>query len=173
MTDPAARARTAVDAIAEDHFEQSLALDPAALTQLGRPERQDEYPDLSPAGLEQFHALNLATLARLDEVTPSDPIDEVTVAAMRERLGLEVERHELGHDLLSINNITSGLHAIRSVYDAMPTATSDHWRTIVARLHAVAPAIEGWFQSQQASVERGIAPSRRQVLQLAERSAGR
>ncbi|MEL4503671.1 DUF885 domain-containing protein [Luteococcus sp. H138] len=164
----ATRPRTAIDEIADDYFESAVKLSPCYLTSLGRPERQHEYDDFSPAGLERYDALNRETLARLEQASPADAIDRVTLAAMRERLGLEVEIHESGQDLLGINNIATALHQIRSVYDMMPTATDEDWRTIARRLHTVPDAIDGWLASQRAAVERGLLPARRQVDQLAE-----
>ncbi|MFC6357814.1 DUF885 domain-containing protein [Luteococcus peritonei] len=142
-------------------------MSPIALTEVGSPLRQDEYDDFSPAGQGVMDELNRETLARLAAATPVDVVDKVTIAAMRERLGLEVEMHEQGLDLLGINNITSGLHAIRAVYDQMPTATVEDWRTIIRRLRAVPTAVITWFISQQASIEQDIRPARRQVEQLA------
>lgn len=162
------RRPTEVDRIADEYFEKAVAMSPLALTGLGRPERQDEYDDFSPAGLGLFDELNRETLARLAAATPQDLTDKVTVAAMRERLGLEVAMAEANLHLLSLNGVASGLHAIREVYDQMPTGTGEDWRTIAARLRAVPTAVVTWFISQQASVEAGVLPARRQVELLAE-----
>ncbi|MGO4956743.1 DUF885 domain-containing protein [Luteococcus sp. Sow4_B9] len=142
-------------------------MSPLALTWAGRPERQDELDDLSPAGLGARDELNRATLARLAEVTPVDVVDMVTIAAMRERLGLHVEMHEQGLDLVDVNNITSSLHLIRESFDQMPRATGDDWRTIARRLRAVPTAVLTWFISQTSAVERDVRPARRQVEALA------
>ncbi|MEL4358266.1 MULTISPECIES: DUF885 domain-containing protein [unclassified Luteococcus] len=162
------RPSTPIDEIANAYFEGVLRLSPCYLTSLGRPERQDEYDDFSPAGLAARAALNRETLGRLAEVSPVDDIDRVTLAAMRERLGLDLEIFEAGADLLSINNIATSLHVIRGVYDQMPTATEEDWRVITRRLRAVPAAVDGWAESQRAAVERGLLPARRQVNQLAE-----
>ena len=168
MNQIAHRPSTEVDRIADEYFEQALAMSPIALTEVGSRLRQDEYDDFSPAGRGALDELNRQTLQLLAQATPVDVVDKVTIAAMRERLGLDLEMHEQGLDLLSMNNITSALHAIRAVYDQMPTATAADWHTIVRRLRAVPTAVITWFISQQASVERGILPTRRQVEQLAQ-----
>lgn len=165
---PVARARTAVDEIADAYFERSAQMSPTLLTSLGRAERQDEYDDFSPAGLGAQAKLAREVLDQLAEAEPVDVIDKVTMAAMRERLGLEIEAHEASLDLLGINNITSGLHQIRSVYDQMPRSTQEDWRTIARRLRAVPTAVLTWFISQTASVHQGFPPARRQVEGLAE-----
>ncbi|WP_094763425.1 DUF885 domain-containing protein [Luteococcus japonicus] len=143
-------------------------MSPTLLTSLGRAERQDEYDDFSPAGLGAQAELAREVLDQLAEAEPVDVIDKVTMAAMRERLGLEIEAHEASLDLLGINNITSGLHQIRSVYDQMPRSTQEDWRTIARRLRAVPRAVLTWFISQTASVHHGFPPARRQVEGLAE-----
>ncbi len=162
------RPPTTVDAVADAYFDASVALSPIALTELGMPERQDELDDLSPEGLETRVNLARHTLRELDTVTPVDAIDEVTVHAMRERLGLAVEMHDAGLDLGSINVLTSGLHAIRGCFDLMPTETPEHWDTLARRLHAIPDACEQWFATQHEGAARGIRPARRQVAALAE-----
>lgn len=162
------RQPSAIDQIANEYFEANVALSPIELTYLGRPERQDELDDFSPAGLEQAVALARTTLAQLEQATPVDEVDRVTVAVMQERLGLRLEEHERGYDLLSLNNITSGAHAIRGAFDLMPMDTDEQWATIARRLHATGGALDGWFESQHAAVARGVRPARRQVTTLAE-----
>lgn len=170
MSEQAAQTRppTAIDAIANDFFDELVATSPMWLTELGSPERQTEYDDLSPAGVQVRRDLMAQALARLDAEQPADAVDRVTVAAMKERLGLDIELIDSGLALMDINGIASGLHAVRAVYDQMPTATADHWRTIAARLAAVPGAIDGWFTSQHAGIEAGVRPAVRQVNLLVE-----
>ncbi len=162
------RTRTAVDELADAHFDRSLQMSPMFLTEMGSTERQDEYDDLSPAGIEAQVQLSRETLAALDSLQPADEVDKVTIAAMRERLGLEVESHEAGLSLLNLNGIASFWHAIREVYDAMPTDTDEQWLTIARRLNVVPTAVEQAFESTSAAIERGLLPARRQVNLLAE-----
>lgn len=162
------RTRTAVDELADAHFDRSLQMSPMFLTDMGSTERQDEYDDLSPAGIEAQVQLSRETLAALDSLQPADEVDKVTIAAMRERLGLEVESHEAGLSLLNLNGIASFWHAIRAVYDAMPTDTDEQWLTIARRLNVVPTAVEQAFESTSAAIERGLLPARRQVNLLAE-----
>lgn len=159
--------RTEVDQVADRYYDAIVEASPIFATELGLDVRQDEYDDLSPAGLEADYRRTMAALDDLDRAMPSDDVDRVTVAAMRNRLGLAAETHDTGNDLLSLNGIESGLHAIRAVYDAMPTDTPDEWETIARRLHAVPAAIDGWLASQRASIDAGVLPARRQVRLLA------
>lgn len=158
---------TEVDQVADRYYDDIVEASPIFATELGLDIRQDEYDDLSPAGLEADYRRAMEALDGLDQAMPADDVDKVTVAAMRNRLGLAAETHDTGNDLLSLNGIESGLHAIRAVYDAMPTSTPDQWETITRRLHAVPAAIDGWLASQRASIDAGVLPARRQVRLLA------
>ena len=162
------RDQSAIDRIADHYFDEMSAMSPMLLTELGSTERQDEYDDLSPAGLRAQRDLAASTLDRLAPEHPVDLVDAVTKAAMRERLALEIELHDSGAGLLSLNGIASGLHAIRAVYDQMPQETLSDWRTIARRLRAVPAAIAGWFESQEAAIDLGVAPAERQVRLLVE-----
>ncbi|MDU5841754.1 MAG: DUF885 domain-containing protein, partial [Cutibacterium avidum] len=71
-------------------------------------------------------------------------------------------------DLLTLNGIASGVHEIREVYDAMPTETPDQVSTVARRLQATGAALDGWLQTQRASIDAGIAPAIRQVNLLVE-----
>ena len=139
-----------------------------ALTALGSDQRQDEYDDLSPDGLQRRVDLAAETLATLDTMEADDLIDATTIAAMQERLGLQVEAHAAHADLTDINNIECGLLSLRETYDIMPTDTPAQWDTIARRLHAIPDAAEGWFTSQFAGIDAGVHPTRRQVHALAE-----
>jgi uncharacterized protein (DUF885 family) len=165
------REHTAIDNLAEQYFDAEVALSPLELTSLGSSQRQDEFDDLSPAGFAQKAELKRATLAKLDDVAAVDETDRVTAAALRERLTLDLDEHEIGADMAVINNIETGLHLITQAFDQMPVDTAANWETIAKRLHAIPAAIEGWFESQEAGLDLGIVPAIRQVNILAEQAA--
>jgi len=166
------RTPTPLDALANRYFADQIALSPLAMTSLGLAERQDEYDDLSPAGLQQHQDLHTATLKAVDATPVQDDTDAVTAAALRERLGLATESFEAGNDLMDIANIASGLHALRETYDLMPKATDADWDTIARRLIHLHGAIGGWLESQFAAIDRGIKPTVRQVDALANQCIG-
>lgn len=170
MTDEPARKPTPIDAIAEEYFDDVVENSPLMMTDLGIDRRQDEYDDFSPEGCRHSRDIAAGALAKLSGVPVADAVDSVTVAAMRERLGLEIELHDSGYGLLSINGIASGLYAIRQVYDQMPRETPDQWATIARRLTAVPSAIAGWFATQDVAMDRGLLPARRQVNLLVEQT---
>jgi len=163
---------TALDDLADRHFDTETLLSPIRMTSLGMDDCQDELDDLSPHGLEMHHALVVSTLSALDSAPVADEVDAVTASALKERLELDDQTHMTGADLMDIANIESGLHSIREVFDLMPMATDADWDTIARRLTAIPPAIDGWFESQFAGIEMGIRPAIRQVDALAEQCEG-
>ncbi|MDQ4490389.1 DUF885 domain-containing protein [Sinomonas sp. ASV486] len=157
------REPTAVDGIANEFTAKLLELEPALATELGYPGHETEYPDYSPAGLNALLSLARDTLAGLESATPTDGIDEVTVDAMRERLGLEVERHESGWVAAELNNIDSPAQHIRATFDLMPTDTSEQWGHIAGRAANVPAAIEGYIASLRSAAADGKVAAARQV----------
>ncbi len=166
------RDATPVDAIAEDHTRALVDLSPLLATMLGVPGRDHLMDDFSPAGHAALAELNRATLARLDAATPVDATDEVTVAAMRDRLGLELESFEAGDHLRDLNNIASPLQAMRDIFDLMPHATVEHWGTIAGRMSALPAALDGYVETLRAGIAAGNTPAIRQVELAVAESAG-
>lgn len=164
------RPRTAIDAVADAYTDTLVALDPSLATTLGIPGHDTEFQDFSPAGIEEFAAAARETLAALDGLAPVDDVDAVTLDAMRERLGLELEFHETGWDLAELNNIESPAQNIRSIFDLMPTDTEEHWANIAGRMHSVPGAISGYIQSLRAAREAGRVSAVRQVSIVIEQT---
>lgn len=163
VTDDLTRTPTAVDTIAERFHEQSLALSPMWGTYLGSTERQDELDDFSPGGLAEHNTLVRETLAALGNVTPQDDVDKVTIDAMRERLGLDVETYDALLEHSALNVIASPLQGVRDIFDLMPTDTSDRIATIGRRMRAIPQALDQWFESLQLAAGQGVVSPRRQV----------
>lgn len=164
MTEPTTtRQPTAVDAVADAHFDAVVAASPTTATRLGVPGRDREIDDLSEDGYAHAAQIARETLARLDTVAPVDDVDRVTVAAMRERLGLSLEIHDAGYDRMQLDVLASPLQGVRDVFDLMPTATREDWATIAARLAVVPRALDQYLDTLEASAERGLVAPRRQV----------
>ena len=168
---PVVRQPTAIDAVADAFTNTLLQLDPSFATSLGIPGRETEYGDYSPAGLESYAEAIRETLGRLDGLEPADDVDRVTLDAMRERLGLDLEIHDAGWDLAELNNIASPAQGIRSIFDLMPTDTEEHWRHIAGRLANVDDAVAGYVTSLRSGLERSLVPARRQVKIVIEQAS--
>lgn len=163
MTPEPPRAATAVDRVANAYVATLASLDPVAATAMGVPGHDHLLPDLSPAGHAARAAAAHDALAQLAGLEPADDVDVVTLAAMRERLGLEVELAEAGEPERELNVIASPLQGVRDVFDLMPTATRDDWDVVAARLDAVPAALAGYAASLRTSAAHGRLPARRQV----------
>ena len=164
-TEPAASARpqTAIDAVADAYTETLIRLDPSLATTLGVPGSETEFQDFSPAGIAEFDAAARETLAALDGLEPQDDVDAVTLDAMRERLGLQLEIHASGWDAAELNNIESPAQNIRAIFDLMPTDSAEHWEHIAGRAHSVPGAIDGYIESLRSAREQGKVSAERQV----------
>lgn len=163
------REQSAIDRLAEDHTARLVELSPMLATQLGVPGRDHLLDDCSPDAHAASARLNRDTLATLDRLTPTDPVDEVTAAALRDRLGLELEAYEAGDHLDQLNNLASPLQGLRAIFDLMPTDTAAQWADIAARLAALPAALAGYRACLADGLRAQRVPAIRQVdLGIAE-----
>ncbi len=100
-----------------------------------------------------------------------DEADEVTAAAMTERLGLELESIEAGDQLAAVNNIDSPIQWLRDIFDLMPTKTDSDWANVASRMAAMSEALDGYIESLREGISRGIVPARRAVVDAAAQAA--
>jgi uncharacterized protein (DUF885 family) len=157
------RPRTAIDGIAEAYLDDSAALDPVVATRAGIPGHDHRLPDLDPAWHEEGSRLRRRTLEALPGAEAVDANDRVTAAALREQLEVAEELHDADEDLGDLDNLASPHHAIRGVFDLMPTASTEDWASVVARLGAVPFALHGYISSLRTAAGRGRVVPRRQV----------
>lgn len=158
-----ARAATTVDAVAERYLDTYARLDPCAATELGITEHDDEVTDYSPEGVAARAEAARATLRELDGIEPTDDVDVVTVAALRERLGAAIDVHDAGLDLGELNVIASPLQTMRDVFDLMATDTEEDWALIATRLAKVPERAAGYADALRQAVHSSHAPALRQV----------
>ncbi|MDR2348469.1 MAG: DUF885 domain-containing protein [Bifidobacteriaceae bacterium] len=153
-------APSAVDQLADQHVARLAGLDPIEATHMGVTGHDHELPDYSPDGHGARHDAAKAALDSLRDLDASqlDARDQVTHAAMSDRLGLELELFEAGEHLADLNVVASPIQAIRDVFDLMPTASHQDWEVIAARLAAVPAALTGYAASLAAG-QRGDGPT--------------
>ena len=157
-----------VDRIANTYLERRAALDPIMATNVGLTGYDHLMPDLSPAGCAARAELDRATLDELAALPDDgDETDHVTVAALRERLGLALELYESGEDERDLNVIASAPQNVRAVFDLMDTASADGWQTITTRLGAVPAALQGYTESLRLAASRGQVAAHRQLEKVA------
>jgi uncharacterized protein (DUF885 family) len=169
-TSAPARPKTAIDAVADAHTDTLIRLNPSFATIMGVPGHDTEFQDFSPAGIEEFAAAARETLDALSGLAPVDDVDAVTLDAMRERLGLQLEFHESGWHAAELNNIESPAQNIRSIFDLMPTETEEQWEHIAGRAGNVPGAIRGYIESLRSAKEAGRVSASRQVSIVIEQA---
>lgn len=157
------REPTAIDAVAEAYTTRLAELDPFQATAMGLTGYDHLVTDLSSAGHEARAEADRAVLRELDGLEPVDDVDRVTLAAMRERVGLQLELHDAGETLASLNNIASPVQELRDVFDLMPTGTVEAWENIAARLNGLPGAVDGYMASLAEAASRGNVAAIRQV----------
>ncbi len=165
------RQATAIDAIADAYTERLASLDPIAATGMGIPGHDHQMTDFSPDGHEERAELNRETLAKLSATPAADEVDRITVLAMTDRLKLALEIHSAGEHLAQLNVIASPLQDLRDVLDLMPTATTDDWANIAARVSRVPDAVHGYIESLREGARRGLVPAQLQVNEGVKQAA--
>ena len=158
-----ARPATAVDAVAERYLTVSAALDPCAATESGIAGYDDQITDYSPDGVTARAEAARTALRELDDAEPVDDVDVVTVAAMRERLGVRLDMHDARLDLGELNVIASPLQTMRDVFDLMATDTEDDWSVFGRRLSQIPQRVAGYAEALRAAASAGRTPAARQV----------
>ena len=158
-----ARPATAVDAVAERYLTVSAALDPCAATESGIAGYDDQITDYSPDGVTARAEAARTALRELDDAEPVDDVDVVTVAAMRERLGVRLDMHDARLDLGELNVIASPLQTMRDVFDLMATETEDDWSVFGRRLSQIPQRVAGYAEALRAAASAGRTPAARQV----------
>jgi uncharacterized protein (DUF885 family) len=174
VTDTSARPSSPVDRLAEDHLDAVARLSPLTATYLGLAGAHDDIDDLGTEGIARALDQDRATLVALEHVEPVDDVDRVTVAALRERLGLAVEQAErvlAGVDPVPLNVIASPVQTLRDIFDIMAKDTAEDWATVTRRLAAVPRALGQYAEALRHSAShRALAP-RRQVEKVAAQCA--
>jgi uncharacterized protein (DUF885 family) len=167
---PSIRVRrvTRIDELADRYVDAYCALHPNAATYIGVAGYDDRLTDYGPEAHEARIALAKQLLADLDEAPIDTDNDRVCAAAMRERLGLDIEIAAAGELDGDLNVIASPLQDTRQVFDLMPTDGEDAWRMIAKRLAAVPGALGSYRRSLELGRERGRVAALRQVLACAE-----
>ncbi len=165
------REHTDIDALADRYFQRVLDTSPETVTFTGLPGAPEtKLDDYSPAGIAAHMDNVRETLAALDHLTEQDATDRVTVAGLRDRLGLEIELYEAGEVVGKLNVIESPVQGIRDVFDVMAQETASDWKTIAARLSDVPRALAGYRESLAQRAASGPAFAARQVERCLEQA---
>jgi len=165
--DTTARQPTIIDAIAEAWVDTELDLYPEARVYLGRPGREGEYADYSPAGAEEAMVHTRRTLAEVEAAIPKDDVDRITQMDLARDLRLTIDKHEAGFGQRDLNVIASPAQELREIFDLMPTDTVDDWANVATRMHNLPAAMDGYIESLRSGIAAGNVPAIRQVTEVA------
>lgn len=161
-----------VDARTDQFVEDLAALDPLTATYAGIPGHDGELPDLSPDGFAASEELHRRALAEVAALETADEREEVAKAAFLERVGLAVERADAGVERSEFSVISSAIHAVREVFDLMPTDTAEQWDAIGSRLAAVPAALAGYRTTLLEEAAAGRVSAKRQYAEVADQVRG-
>lgn len=165
-TDPADRA---VRDLADGHVRRLAELDPVLAGDLGHTERQDELPDLSPAGTADVVAACRDTLRRLAALPePQDPDERRCARLLAERLDAHIDHAESGEPLRAVQELFGPLATVRTAFTLMPVEDEAGWATVAARMAAVPEAMAQYRESLAEGRRRGLLAAPRQVVRVAE-----
>ncbi|WP_116042153.1 DUF885 domain-containing protein [Amycolatopsis palatopharyngis] len=156
--------------ICDRFVDDYAAADPVAATSIGVAGYDDQLTDYSPEGYAARAALAKRALRAIEGVEPRDAGERAAKAVFTERVGLQVEIHEAGLEIGSLNVIASPVQEIRMIFDLMPLDTAEQWGNVAARLGKVPEALDGVRASLLAAAEAGTAPALRQVSKVAEQA---
>ena len=157
-----------VHAISDRFVDELAALDPIASTYLGLPGGEEDLTDYSPDGHRARAELAARSLAAVREAEPADESERIAKAVFTERVGLDLELHEIGADMSSLNVIASPAQDLRQVFDLMPGEGDGDWRTIGRRLSAMPEAVLGLRAGLTEAAAAGNVSAARQVRKVAQ-----
>ena len=157
-----------IDDLADSYVADWAELNPTGATYVGIAGYDDKTDDLSPEGYAAQAELTRRTLNDLDVIEPEHEIEQVAKDAMAERLGLELARSDAGYTASEISVISSGLHALRGVFDVMPTEGEEAVANISARLRDLPGALEQYKRTLREEADAGRVSASTQMIAVAE-----
>ncbi|WPF66212.1 MULTISPECIES: DUF885 domain-containing protein [unclassified Corynebacterium] len=168
-----AREPSLLDASCEAFVSDMAALSPTDATHLGVEGHDGELQDFSPeywsAVAERTREMVMDVVAfdegtdECDDEDDFDAVDYVTAAALRNRLGVVLDKHHHNEDLRLLNNIDSPVQTIRDVFLIMPTETPEQIDNVRSRLSKVPAALQGYRESLAMASASGKAAPLRQI----------
>lgn len=168
------RTPSALDQACDAYVRDIAALLPTAATAFGiagyDDKLEDHSPELNDKLAERTRQLHQLAQRTLDNGTAQDHVDEVTARVLVDRLGVELQSHELNEDLANLNNIASPLQGVRDTLSLMPQETQEQKDNIRARMGLIPQAMAGYRESLALGAERGVVAAARQVKEVARQA---
>ena len=144
------------------------AVDPLLATEMGLPEHQDRWPDLSPDGLAA-HRQVLADI-RVEAAACPTPDDRSALASrvLLDYCDAELALHDADYHLRDLNNIVCPHQSLRFVFGSMAADTAEDWEAILARVETIGEPLAGWQATLEEGRRQGLTAARRQVEAVVE-----
>ncbi|MFY9783283.1 MAG: DUF885 domain-containing protein [Acidimicrobiales bacterium] len=163
--------RSEIFAFAHDVVDRDAAFDPLFATGAGVPGYDDQLPDFSPDHVVKEIALVRGYLDGVAALRPIDDIDRIALAVLDERLNSRLALVESGESARTISVIRSPLSEIRQVFELMAFDSGEELDVIARRLRAVRPALASWRVTLEELAAKGLLPSRRHVVGVADQAS--
>ena len=160
-----------VAAVADDYLAALAAVDPDAALAAGL-EPSSPFPGFAPADFDLRRAAADRALAGLSAVTPADPGETVLAAALAERLAAEIALDDEGFTQSLLAPLATPVHAVRAVFDGLPTDTVDDWQLLAGHLHSVGAALDGYRATLTRAADRGSVAAPRLIGGVATQCRG-
>jgi uncharacterized protein (DUF885 family) len=154
--------------LSDQYIEQLADSDPGLATALGIAGHDHEMTDFSPKGHEQRHQITQTTFNKLNSLDTSADRDRLAAGVLRNSLEMSTLEYDAGEHLRSIRVLAGDVDSARAIFDLMPTATADNWKTIAERMQAVPTAFAGMRESWSLGISRKVVAPRRQAIVVAE-----
>jgi len=154
--------------LSDQYIEQLADSDPGLATALGIAGHDHEMTDFSPKGHEQRHQITQATFNKLNSLDTTADRDRLAAGVLRNSLEMSTLEYDAGEHLRSIRVLAGDVDSARAIFDLMPTATADNWKTIAERMQAVPTAFAGMRESWSLGISRKVVAPRRQAIVVAE-----
>jgi len=154
--------------LSDQYIEQLAESDPGLATALGIAGHDHEMTDFSPRGHDQRHEITRSTLNKLNSLDTTADRDRLAAGVLRNSLEMSTLEYDAGEHLRSIRVLAGDVDSARAIFDLMPTATADNWKTIAERMQAVPTAFAGMQESWTLGISRKVVAPRRQAIVVAE-----
>ena len=154
--------------LSDQYIEQLAESDPGLATALGIAGHDHEMTDFSPRGHDQRHEITRSTLNKLNSLDTTADRDRLAAGVLRNSLEMSTLEYDAGEHLRSIRVLAGDVDSARAIFDLMPTATADNWKTIAERMQAVPTAFAGMQESWTLGISRNVVAPRRQAIVVAE-----
>jgi len=143
-------------------------LSPMLATYLGVPGGESRLDELSPAGLDEVHDLQLSTLRALADAEPTNADELIAREVLRERLEVDLDVYDSGWLHANLNVIDSSVQHVRMVFDLMPTESAEDVAVLAERMSAVPAALAGYRESLRGAASGGKVSAIRQIDKCAD-----